>query len=188
VSGESADTTPPLTPHHSPTADDLRRFVAGEPILARPPGWMARIDAWSRRPDRIGEAGALAGLSALIQNTVSLVVIFGILTGTLEFPNAQEMLRDTFQTAVPFGVLIIVVAWKTLTRRGWAIWAGAIASPLLAGWALASTMGWIPLGGIYPRGDPMLRLIIQVVTLYLYLMLGVLYLAALRAYTWDRRR
>jgi serine/threonine protein kinase len=41
-------------------ADDLHRFLANEPILARPIGWMERTGKWARRRP------ALAGLVALL--------------------------------------------------------------------------------------------------------------------------
>src|SRR5262249_22375113 len=39
-------------------AEDLRRFLADEPILARPPGWLDRFRLWSRRRERVHDAGA----------------------------------------------------------------------------------------------------------------------------------
>jgi serine/threonine-protein kinase len=49
-------------------ADDLRRFLAGRPILARPPGWGGRLARWCRREP------AAAGLVA----TVVVVVALGV--------------------------------------------------------------------------------------------------------------
>ncbi len=46
-------------------AEDLRRFLAGEPIQARPPGWVPRIRAWARRHPGLAAAGAV-GLAAAV--------------------------------------------------------------------------------------------------------------------------
>jgi serine/threonine-protein kinase len=47
-------------------ADDLRRFLEGRPILARPPGWGGRMWRWARR-----EPAA----AALIATTIALVAL-----------------------------------------------------------------------------------------------------------------
>jgi hypothetical protein len=49
--------------------DDLRRFLAHEPILAKPIGWWGRLAKWSRRRP------AAAGLIAV--SALSVIVLFG---------------------------------------------------------------------------------------------------------------
>ncbi len=46
-------------------ADDLRLLIAGEPIAARPPGWLRRSTRWVRR-HRVGTLRAVAGLVLLV--------------------------------------------------------------------------------------------------------------------------
>src|SRR5262249_48860850 len=47
-------------------ADDLRRFLAGEPILARPIGWWGRLAKWAyRRPTAAGLV-AVSGLAVIL--------------------------------------------------------------------------------------------------------------------------
>ena len=58
-------------------ADDLRRFLEGVPILARPPSLGARLEKWARRHQR-AVAASLGTLSlALIGVVFSLVMIAG---------------------------------------------------------------------------------------------------------------
>ena len=56
-------------------ADDLRRFVAGEPILARPPGLFARISKWTWKRRRIVAVAAAALVVALAAVSTALVVV-----------------------------------------------------------------------------------------------------------------
>ncbi len=58
-------------------AEDLRRFIEGEPILARPPSLTTRVEKWARRHQRT-VATSLATLAlGLIGVVVSLVLISG---------------------------------------------------------------------------------------------------------------
>jgi len=56
-------------------ADDLRRFVAGQQIVARRPGVGARIDRWARRHKPLVAGAAVATLAALIVAVVSNIFI-----------------------------------------------------------------------------------------------------------------
>lgn len=58
-------------------AEDLRRFVEGEPILARPPSLATRVEKWARRHQRTVAASLTALALALIGVVVGLVMIAG---------------------------------------------------------------------------------------------------------------
>lgn len=58
-------------------AEDLRRFLEGESILARPPSLATRVEKWARRHQRTVAASLSALALALIGVIVSLVMISG---------------------------------------------------------------------------------------------------------------
>ena len=86
-------------------AEDLRRWLAGEPILARPIGSMERLWRWCRREPALALANA-AGLAAL----VTFVVAFFMVSDSLRKAEQQtreralaqvNRLRDAAPGAVP---------------------------------------------------------------------------------------
>jgi WD40 repeat protein/membrane protease YdiL (CAAX protease family) len=46
-------------------ADELRRYLRGEPVLARPAGWVERLWRWCRRNPALATASGLAGAALL---------------------------------------------------------------------------------------------------------------------------
>src|SRR6185312_7421077 len=107
-------------------ASDLRAWLSGEPIAARLPGPLARLNVWSLRRERIRDAGLLA----IAINVVNLIyvlswtvfLLFGI--GGSEFRSFQVGIT---QTLLPPGLIfvpMIGIGLKTLAARRWALWAG----------------------------------------------------------------
>ena len=47
-------------------AEDLRRFLADEPILARPIGWFGRLVKWARRRPAVASVFGVSGLSVVV--------------------------------------------------------------------------------------------------------------------------
>jgi tetratricopeptide (TPR) repeat protein len=81
-------------------ADDLRRFLAGAPILARPVGELERLWRWCRRNPALAGASTLAILGLV--TVAALSIGFGIertqtaeeLRGALRDANHQRVLAD----------------------------------------------------------------------------------------------
>jgi serine/threonine protein kinase/WD40 repeat protein len=67
-------------------AEDLRRFQAGEPILARPTSWVERAASWCRRNPAVS---ALAGSVALL---LILVTVVSVLSAVWQRQARQEIL------------------------------------------------------------------------------------------------
>jgi hypothetical protein len=62
-------------------ADDLQRFLAGEPVRARPPGRLRKLDRWVRRHSGLVLVYLVAGLGLLVlfqQSDLLLSACFGL--------------------------------------------------------------------------------------------------------------
>ncbi len=83
-------------PSAAALADDLRRYLAGEPIHARPPGAVRRLVKWARRRPAVAALAGLA-LGAILVVTVLVwrhnVQLRGALIQTDEALQQAEMLR-----------------------------------------------------------------------------------------------
>jgi hypothetical protein len=72
-------------------ADDLERFVRGEPVAARPVGRLERVAKWMRRNPTVAGLSAVAALALVAGTVVSL--LFGVEAGR----KADDLQKQTIQ-------------------------------------------------------------------------------------------
>lgn len=161
-------------------ADDIRRYQRGETTQARARTWISQLRAWSRRPERIGEAALLAILVGLVATASATSAILGILTGFI--PDASGTLWPATVGNAIYPLLQFFLAWKTLARRGWAIWLGAVGMPLLTIYSIIGMLGGIGMSDLFSSRDRPMQMLLLATGSTLHLLESVLYFAALQAY------
>jgi hypothetical protein len=136
-------------------ADDLGRFLHGEPIRARRGGVLARLSRWCQRPRRVADAGRLAiflhGSLALWKALAVVLIALGI--GLVP--------RDPGACVVQLLVLIGILNVPQMgiglaTLAGWppAVWIGTILSLFDLAFGLACLLtSLLTLGGLFDDPD-----------------------------------
>jgi serine/threonine-protein kinase len=117
-------------PSAAALAEDLRRFLGEEPILARPPGLPARFRLWCRRPERVRDAGAFMVF-------LGVVCILWALCGAALLAAGQLDVRDPVSGVLTlllyifgFYLPLIGIGLGTMARRRLFLWVGAAVSAL----------------------------------------------------------
>ncbi len=136
-------------------ADDLRRWLDGEPVRARPPGPAERLGRWCRRPERVRDVGVFTTAVAFL---FGLWTLFGVLmlgTGLMPSERPRESLLVVGLDAAGF-FAFAAVGRGALAGRLWALWAGLLTG--LAGLALVLAL-WlvVPFDGGGWLKDPVVR-------------------------------
>jgi predicted Ser/Thr protein kinase len=107
-------------------ADDLQRFLHGEPVRARRHTIGSRVVRWLGRPERMRDAGIVGILVACCQ----------VLMVVTQFTPGRDWNPSLFKAVGMDGALALFYCWigvRAIYRKPWAVWTGCvIATALLA--------------------------------------------------------
>jgi tRNA A-37 threonylcarbamoyl transferase component Bud32 len=161
-------------------AADLRAWLKGEPIAARLPGPLARLNVWSLRRERIRDAGLLA-IVINAANFIYLIawIVFVLFGVGSELRSLQATIVQTLLVAGLINVPLVGIGFKTLAARRWALWAG-LGMSLMTLTSLITTM-------LLPSTDPIERDFAELLNLFLLFVIlwftqALAYGLALRAF------
>ena len=142
-------------PRAADLANDLRRSVNGQPILAKSPKIFERIRYWCTRPARIANAGWFAIVS-------HLVLIVWVVVGVMLLPFKFELSTSQWVSQlnevvwlICFSIApILILGWLVLQRRRWAIYLGLLLTLVKIPFQLRA-MVYQPLylSDLFERGD-----------------------------------
>lgn len=125
----------------SELADDLQRFLDGEPVRARPIGPLAQFGLWARRPKRVPDAGmAMMVVSAMR----AVFALSGVLIYSLGFGNRGT---DWFVAGMLLAVAAVdgVSFWLgylTTRRNLVAIWVALVTQSVALVLSAGHLVGW----------------------------------------------
>jgi serine/threonine protein kinase len=163
-------------------ADDLRRYLNWEPILAHPPGLLDRTRLWCRRPERLYDAGVFSLFFAIV------LLIWGIV-GLI---NAYYMGRTRIAYLQLLGVMAAVylpmagIGWGCIRlklnafRAGLVLAAGTLGFTLICLADAGPVLGLVDVGGLYR--DPDIRVAVFSLLSIMASAQFFLYIIALNAY------
>jgi serine/threonine-protein kinase len=173
-------------------AEDLRRFLHQEPILARPPDLAARFALWCRRPERIRDAGAFTVFLGAVCIIWCLSGLLLVAAGIMRPPVVRDAVLQLIAFIFIFYVPIIWLGLGTMARRRFWLWVGAVVATVDLVVTVLAAVGSNPIGDTMDMGgvynDPNARYPV-------FSLLGILaavqvfgYCVALVAYYSSRNR
>ena len=163
-------------------AADLGRFLNGEAILARPPSVFDRLRLWSRRPERVRDAGLMAiGGGVVLAIWVVFGICGGVALGVIEEMSPQ-LATDTAVVAVGLLLPMIWIGTQTLKKRSYAIWGGLFLSAGTSCANLLTLVGPVTVFSEVYDANPYARWIVHLLLTLLFGFQTLAYAIALRAY------
>lgn len=170
-------------------AEDLERYLAGEPIQARTYGQFHRLVLWSRQRERVRQAGLVSiflGTALLVWASIGL----GLLkAGYFRAARPADLTNHVVTCIVLFYIPFIALGWATLRGHAWALWGGGLIALVATAAIIAGTFGLIgtDLGGLIDTSDRALSFQANVLFIVLAVLLVFVYAVAHVAW-WSHRR
>jgi hypothetical protein len=155
-------------------ANELNRFLRGEPVRVQRPSMFTLAWYWLRRPERMRAAGLIQFWMAMFSATYSFVWLAGLSTADLDRTLVNGTIGGLW---LALGALGVWVGLRTIAGRLWAILVGSAISLFVLYAELAPMLGW---------KDSGVRAVNIVRTLSVLLLPVLLHCFALIAYVVNR--
>jgi hypothetical protein len=128
-------------------AEDLRRYMRREPVMARPVGVLARFWLWCRRPERIRDASIITVSMTLMLALWECQSLVFIVTGWLKVARPLAAL-GAITSGMLFFSMLAGLGWLARSRTLAALWIGSIAAAALLAFSILCLVGVIPIEGL----------------------------------------
>jgi hypothetical protein len=135
-------------------ADDLRRFLDGQPILARPLSLRERFDRWCRQPQRIRDAVVVAWGFFMLFCGVPLLGLVLVIGGWIPVQQLGVAIGYLSGYIVGLGMPWGWVAWRSARRDPRALWLGLSLPFAFLAYRFLSLAELIPTGGLVENNSP----------------------------------
>jgi hypothetical protein len=105
-------------------AEDLKRFLEGQPIVARPISTLARCYRWCQQPQRLREAGLTVMAVNFVTGGWTFVTAMSFAWGLLERPEnmtAAEVYRDALPIVLVVHIPQVLAGLLIMREKKWAV-------------------------------------------------------------------
>jgi len=168
-------------------SEDLRSFLQGAPIKAKPRRIWDRVWLWCRNPLRIRDAGVYALVVMNIWGIICIVASIYTLRGVMPTDAPLQAALSLASLGVITSGIATWVALRVLAKKVWALWVmGAIPLYYFV-FQICVTAGAVTVGGFWKK-DPTILLVVWLSTAPFNVFQLFLTGIALVSYYSNRRR